>query len=188
MLEPSFLTLSYIICAIVIFLFGTFILIKSPRNNLNLIYFLLCTSVSLWLFFYGITRISFNAFPLPSMLLTKLAYCGVTFIPIFTFHYLYIFTKREKFKYLLYLAYLFGFISSYFIFHSKLIIDGTNQFSWGLYPKAGRLHYIYLCLFFIFVFLNYLVVIKELSNEHLDYTKKNQSKYLILALSILSLT
>jgi len=156
---------------------------KNKRDSLNKVFFSLCLSSAIWLFFYFL---AYNTnFEKRALILFRIGYCGVVFLAITYFHYAVTFLKLKKFNSILISAYATGIIWICTIFFTPYFIKGVYTYFWGYYPKAGILHPIFLVFFlgllsFSMVLYFYFFFFKKT----LSLIEFVQVKYIFLAFAI----
>jgi len=77
----------------------------------------------------------------------RLGYTGVIFIPVTSYYFGSIFLNIRKHKEIVYLAYTLGGIFVALLWFSQLLVPGLHHYSWGFYPKAGKVHPAFLAFF-----------------------------------------
>ena len=177
-----------LICAILIFFTGSFVLSRNPKQRLNQVFFLLCGTATLWLSFYGIS------FSIPESniefikIMYRIDYCGVNFIAIVYFHYVLTFLQLKHFKWWNIFNYVYGFFICVLIWGTDLIINKSLQHHfWGFYPLAGHLHPLFLTYFIFLLLFSLFLLIQTLKRSDISPTFKNQIKYVTFALGIWAL-
>ena len=175
---PTFLTASLSVAL------GIFVL---RRNKSNLIW-----TFALWCFLTGYWQvfwtILFNVSDESvAVVLARLGYSGITFIPIVFFHFVGEFTSNPILKKLARLFYAIGAAFLILIWTGDGYIAGVYQYDWGFYPKAGALHPVFLVLLgtMLAVGLNALLAYRRrVADQRL---KVNQINYVIASTMIYSL-
>jgi two-component system NtrC family sensor kinase len=81
-----------------------------------------------------------------AVLIARLGYSGITFIPIVFFHFVAEFTLDRNLKKLSRFFYAVGAAFLLLTWAGDGYIAGVYQYDWGFYPKAGPLHPIFLAL------------------------------------------
>ncbi|MBL7129873.1 MAG: hypothetical protein ISS45_00465 [Candidatus Omnitrophica bacterium] len=157
--------------------FGIFVINKNPKSSLSFAFLLICLSCVIWLFLYSLTYNLKDEKLI--ILLFKIAYCGITFIPVSILFYITIFVNYcKKFNFI---SLIYGIISSYLILKSDYLINGVKKYFWGYYPLAGIFHPVYLIFFFGFILVAFYFLFKFVLKPNLDSLKRNQIKYVLLA-------
>ncbi|MBL8014109.1 MAG: hypothetical protein JNN05_09705, partial [Candidatus Omnitrophica bacterium] len=78
-----------------VFTLGVYVLSKDIKNPLNRAFFFSVFSLTIWLSFYGVI---YNA-PHFANTYSRIAYCGITFIPITFFDFVSLWTQLSWTKY-----------------------------------------------------------------------------------------
>lgn len=173
-----------LITSLLLLSLGIFVYSKNRRNPLNRVFFPLCLTSGVWLFFYSLAYNSTSENM--GFLCLKIGYCGIIFIAVIFFHYTKEFLEVRKMKGLVLLNYLMGILWVFSIWKSSYFIKGIHKYFWGYYPLAGSLHPIFLIFFiglisFSLIFLLYYFLYQK---EKLTPLKTIQIKYLFLAFFI----
>jgi signal transduction histidine kinase len=133
-----------LVAASLVFGCGLWIVLKNPRNAVNVTFGLLCAGVCTWLFSM------FMMFSSPkegeAVLWGKMAYVGVVFIPAVLYHFCMRFLKRPHDEARVVVHYL---ISAAFLalIPTDYLISGRFVHDWGIYLKAGALYPLFLGYF-----------------------------------------
>jgi signal transduction histidine kinase len=168
-------------------LFGIIVFLMAPKVKLNRLFCLLCMSVFVWAFGYAQMYNTKNNDDL-SLFWARFGYCGVVFIPVFTWHYIKIFLGLKRRKLTSCFVYFIG-ITFFFISRTPLFLNGMyTAYFWGPYPKAGPL-YIYFALFFSWIFIRVVFLLysdlRQKKKELLPI-QVNRIKYLLVGFGIAS--
>ena len=136
-----------LIISILFLLLGCFVYSKNRQNSksINRIFFLICFSSCIWLFFYSLGY-SYDNKEMASLWF-KIGFSGVIFIPVSILHYPIEFLRLKKLNSIVLFNYITGICYVAMIWNSSLLIDGVIPYSWGYYPKAGPLHPYFLAHF-----------------------------------------
>lgn len=123
---------------------GLWIVLKHPRSTTHLTFGLVCFGVSIWLF--GFFMIYSTTDDKKALFWGKFIYLGVVYIPAFFYHFCASFLERPKDNTLILSNYL---VSTAFLLliPTAYLINGQYVYFWGLYPKAGVLHPLFLVYF-----------------------------------------
>lgn len=164
---------------------GIFVYFKNRRAKLNRLFCLLCISVFIWAFGYSQM---YNTKSNDSLALfwSRLGYCGVVFIPVFTWHYIVTFLNLKRRRLTTFIIYLIGFLFLIISRTDLFLYAMHSSYFWGYYPKAGPL-YIYFVLFFTWIFIRapYLLFhsFRLNKNESIP-VQVNRIKYLLFGFGI----
>ena len=139
------LTVTASIGAIFILFIGSYVFSQKANTQLGRSFGVFCLSFFTWLSAYAAgfslsdERIALFWF--------RLGYMGVIFIPVTSYHFGSIFLNIRKHKEIVYLAYALGGVFVALLWFSQLLVPGLHHYSWGFYPKAGKLHPAFLTFF-----------------------------------------
>jgi len=183
----SFYALPPLIVAVLFAAFGLFILVKSPNSPATRSYGTWYIGTFIW---QGSWAVLFNVKdPVLANLIVRIGYSSIIFLPPVFYNFLIDLLEvkgwERRFSYSLY-----GISSIFLIalWSGTSFIDGFYQYSWGYYPKAGfPLHPIYLALTFFIIGRSPWLIYKHIADPATDPVKRNQLKYVILAIPIYSL-
>ena len=172
------------ISSILVLSLGIFIFLKNRKQFVNVTFSLLCLVSATWLLSYGIAYSIENK--KLALILFKIGYSGVIFIPCTTAHFFFEFLKLKKPRKLVFSIYLLGTVFLLLLWFSSTFINALTKYFWGYYPSAGKFHPYFLIFFVIliiysFIFLIYYLLVRK---EKLPPLKEAQVKYLLLALFI----
>src|SRR5713226_32848 len=118
-----------------------FVALRNPKSIVNLTFAGVCLLTTHW---QGSWTLLFNIDdPSSALLLAKVGYSGIIFIPIVFFHFITKFTNGGDEK-LVGIFYALGVALLFSLWSSDLFIKGVYRYFWGFYPKAGLLHPFYL--------------------------------------------
>ncbi len=179
----------FLLSATIVLIAGIFILFQNLKNHLNIIFFFVCLSTSVWQGFLAINFLYESNNAAFRELLLRIDYCGVTFLGVTIFHFIITFLnfKSKKINLLVILHYLYGIISSTLILTTNYIISGSYHYFYGYYPQAGAYHPIFLAYYWILCPSALIPLIIELKRINTTSQKAQQIKYLIIAFGILLL-
>ncbi len=169
-----------LISGIIISLIGYFVFLKykDTKKEEQLVLFLACMSLSVWLFGYsGMYATKDESL---GIIWARIGFIGVIFIPI-TFYHFTVAVLKIKSRIPVFALYLIAlpFIA---LGLTDYIYKGMNNFFWGFYPKIGMLYHsfiIFFCVLFIYSFILFLINFRKVKKH--DFFKYNQAKYLMLA-------
>lgn len=177
-----------LLCSIYALCLGIIVLTKNPKSGVHQSFFLLCISTVVWLSFYSINfTLSYSHLNHPFInKILRIGYCGVTFIAVAFFHHTIEFLGIKWAKAWNIGNYIYGLIISLLILQTDLIVNGIKEFFWGLYPQAGPLHPYFLTYFLALLSVSFSLFLKRFFSADIGHAKRNQLKYLFLALFIFS--
>ena len=164
------------------FFVAVFVFLKNTKTSITKNFFILSLSVSMWLFcfakIYGtvdLTVISFWA---------KIGLISMILVPIFFADFLFSFIdKRININIKIFFIAISFFLIALMLL-SNLFVEKINFYSWGLYPKAGRLNFIFIVYSIAaFVFPIY-EVFKHSKSKEISSVQKQKVLY-ITCISVL---
>jgi signal transduction histidine kinase len=172
-----------LVTAILSIALGIFVLRKN-KSPLNWTFALCCFLTAYW---QTCWTLLFNVHDeSTAMLLARLGYSGITFIPIVFFHFIAAFTQDRALRKLLAVFYVFGAGFLVLAWTGQLYVGGIYQYSWGFYPKAGSLHLVYLALLAIMLGLGSGALFAYRRAVAEQRLKVNQINYVIVSTFIYS--
>jgi len=127
------LSILYFFAAAFTLFLGALVYIKNPKQILNRIFSLLCLSVCLWQFFYGLML---GGTGRTALYFAKMGHFAVPYIPIIYLHFVAILLKRRKIRPIYISLYILAFISSMLTISTGLCFSGLKMHTWGLYPDG----------------------------------------------------
>lgn len=158
--------------------FGLFIYIRNPKSKLNLYYFLVCFSSTVWVMGYSFMYAAQEE--REALLYARIGYAGVVFIPAFLYNFTAALLKLKRNILIFILIYLMS-VSFLVANCTDYFLNGMYRYFWGFYPKAGLLYVLYV-IFFNTVFLRCAwILFKHLRNKEISPVARNQIKYVLLA-------
>lgn len=168
-------TIIPIICCLLSLACGIFVLINNRKARLNQLLFLLCLNLSIWMTQY--VPMFLNTPHNILILYFKVTYCFIAFIPIMKLTFVTTFINNNKNNQWFIFNLVIGIIFCLLCLFSDLIMGGAIFYENHSYPKAGKLHALFVihCLYLATVCI-YLIN-KELVNKTIDYKKSNQLRY-----------
>lgn len=180
---PLFSLLPFLVSIGLIFL-GIFVYSRNNKQSLNKIFFFLCLVSSVWLFFYSLAYFAEQRDI--AFLWLRTGYSGVVFIATIIFHYVVLFLRMNKMKWIIFLNYILGLFWIFTIWGSYLFIKEVKYFFWGYYPIAGKIHPLFLVHFMSLMTasISLLLYYWYFKKAQLFSLEKNQIKYMFVAFSI----
>ncbi len=129
-----------LLAASVVFCCGLWIALKNPRNAVNFPFALLCAGVCAWLF--SMFMVFSARQEAEAVIWGKMAYTGVVFIPALLYHFCVRLLGRSAesrifTNYAISTAFLILIPTDY-------LTSGSYVHEWGIYPKAGPIHPLFL--------------------------------------------
>ncbi len=169
-----------LISAIFVFGLGIFVYFEKPKSKLNVIFALLCLSVSIWLFGTFMMFLSKDNDP-KAIFWDRFIYIGVVFVPSLFYHFSLEFRKINR-KKLLILSYILSFIFLV-ISRTDYFVSGLFKYPWGVHTQAQFFHHIFL-IFFSFYLLLVLINFNK-AYKKFKGLQKEQARYMLLAFFVL---
>ncbi len=168
------------ISAVFVLFLGVFVFLKNKNSKLNLIFFLLSVSITVWLFSTFMMFISKT--DSQAIFWDRTVYLGVIFIPILTYHFGLAFSKTRNPK-ILYLGY---FLAVIFVVLSRTnyFVSGLFEYRWGVHSYAQIFHHIFLVYFILYVFL-WFYNLYRYYRKKTNPLAKQQTKYVFFAFLLL---
>ncbi len=179
--------LPHFISSFIALLFGLFVISRNSQSRKNITYFFICVCVFVWQFTYSIYNFLDNDNRLLIIVLIKISYCFITFIPILNLHHSSELLGGKINKNIIVLFYILNTLICGLILGSNLIIESFyHSYYWGIYPAAGFAHPLYLLYFMTPLALLYLVYQRNLITTN-DWHDKNLIKYILTAIVIFNI-
>ncbi len=175
-----------LVSAVFICFLGIFIYSKNKKSSENITFASICLSTFLWQFAYSLAYLAKNKEL--SMLLFKIGYVGVIFMPATTFHFSVVFMKLKKQKIVI-LSYLLSCIFLIMLWSSNLFMKDVYRYFWGYYPAVSIVHPFFMLDVCIFVSMSafwfYINSYYSKKPTTLSAIRVNQNKYMLWAYLIL---
>ena len=153
---PYYSVLTLLI-SLMAFASGFFVLSRNSKSALNQTYFAFCMEIVLWLFPTSVTTSKLLS-PDTTVMLAKIVYVGVAFMPTTALHFSIIYLGSDAFtraRVHLRFAYAITIIFVVLLFTTNQFITGYYDYSWGYYPKTGIIHYFH--VFFVLITASYIM-------------------------------
>ncbi|MDD2654893.1 MAG: ATP-binding protein [Candidatus Omnitrophica bacterium] len=171
--------------SIVCFIYGLFILFKNRKAKLNQILAMWCFACFVWLVGYALSYSSRNASF--AEVFVKIASIGVTFIAIFSWHFIIEFLDLKREKKLLYLGYIVALALIPLFLFTGYFLSGVNKYFFGYYGKAAAFYPYYLVFYFLIIGRILFIVYNLIVDKQLIPLKRMQAKYVLIGFFIASL-
>jgi len=142
-------------------------------------------SAAIWLLFYSFAYFSNDK--IMANFWFRVGYSGVIFISITYLNFACNILDFKKIQHLVRGSYFIGFVFILVIQLSDLLIAGVHEYTWGYYPKAGKIHPYFLIFFFGLVNIATGLIAYDYFYKLRNTTasiKKQQLKYILLAFTI----
>ena len=177
----SVASLPTLVTAILSIALGIFVLRKS-KSTLNRTFALWCFLTgywqTCWTLLFNVTDESV------AVVLARLGYSGITFIPIVFFHFVAEFIRDPALKKWSRLFYAIGGGFLILAWTGQLYVSGVYKYAWGFYPRAGSLHLVYLVLLAIMLALGLAALFAYRRVVAEQRLKVNQINYIIVSTMI----
>jgi two-component system, CAI-1 autoinducer sensor kinase/phosphatase CqsS len=122
--------------------YGVYVLIAKGFHKVSIIFFLHCVTTFFW---QGTWAVLFQVRdPELASFLIKFGYLFIIFLPTTLYHFFAALSGYPREKLWINLSYGFAIVLACFDVFTNLLIDGSYDYFWGLYPKAGMLHFLHL--------------------------------------------
>lgn len=169
----------HILAAILEILLGFFVISQNPRSKTSPPLLLLIASTFVWQIGTALTLLAKDASV--ALLCTKVAFFGIIFIPISTYHLTLNILNIKKTK-TLFVGYVIAFLCVPLCWTS-LILDGVHKYAWGFFFKAGVLHPFFMVFFVYLMILAFSKLFMSYQREE-NNLEKNKRKYFFAAIFI----
>jgi signal transduction histidine kinase len=118
--------------------FGIFVASTQGFTRIGSSFFVLCVTSAVW---QGTWAVLFQVKdPHTAMLLVKLGYLLILFLPTSLYHFLTEISLRENERRFVYASYAIAGMLAVALLGSNYFVSGYYSYFFGLYPKAGPLH------------------------------------------------
>lgn len=169
-------------CMVAAFLLCLFVFLKNPNSPINRSFSLLCFETFSWQLCWFLTYyIEVNTY---GTLLVKMGFTGIIFLPFTHYHFVINFLKLDKKLAIVRLFYFIGGLALIFLWTTDKFMSGYQQFSWGIYGKAGKYYFIYLIFSITAIIQTWLFLRKATKNLQCTASERNQIKFVFFATSL----
>lgn len=172
--------LSGLITGIFSLFFGVFVYLKGRKTRMNQVFLLFAISVAIWGF--GVYKIALAQSATQSLFWWRTSYAGVIFIPIFLFHFTYLFLGIKE-RISIWIAYLVGGFYWSILYTDLFMKDIQLEFSSIYYIKSSGFFYPLFAFFWfsLVIFSHY-----KLYRAYNNYIglRRVQIKYFFLAMAV----
>ena len=142
---------------ILVLLLGTYILFNKGAGTIRVVFFIFSLSIFVWLALFSVGYSMQD--PKWAFFWFRLAYVGVVFIPVTSFHFHLEFLKRRPVP-LLVLFYSMSFIFL-ILSRSSLFLQEVKHYFWGFYPRASIIYPFFVIFFMCLVWAGPWLCIRE---------------------------
>jgi hypothetical protein len=170
------------ICGIFLLLLGFFVASKNIKSKRNISWLLLSLTTALWTLFYSLAYF-LNKETSLLIVLFKIGYTGIIFIPVVWLQFIIYFLDLEKQKKIIPFLYIIGFMFVFLLWGTNYFMTGLYKYYWGFYPKSN--FYIH-PLFLLFYSMQWIYGISLLFQKVIKEKSplmKNRVKYVLLSLA-----
>jgi hypothetical protein len=170
-------SIPFLVSAAIFLVFVYFAFQKAKNIKLNIIFILLSMSVFFWQSSWFFLQIFNNQ----DIFIIKFGHFFILLLPVLLYHMGSLILNNVN-KILLIIFYLWTFILEVILLFSNKIVDGTHQKFWGIYPKAGDLHFVFIATVVIIISsISYKLFTSFLRNK----IKEQKKQYLYTLVGIL---
>jgi hypothetical protein len=170
-------SIPFLVSAAIFLVFVYFAFQKAKNIKLNIIFILLSMSVFFWQSSWFFLQIFNNQ----DIFIIKFGHVFILLLPVLLYHMGSLILNNVN-KILLIIFYLWTFILEVILLFSNKIVDGTHQKFWGIYPKAGDLHFVFIATVVIIISsISYKLFTSFLRNK----IKEQKKQYLYTLVGIL---
>lgn len=159
------------------------IIFKGDKSKPQLLFSLLCLSISIWSIGYSLVYLSTTTDQ--ALFWVRFAFIGVIFIPVFNFDFIinYIQIKNKLTSSIIKFLYLFTFVYL-LISRFDIFLHSPKLYWWGYYPTAGFL-YIFFVIMFMLSFITIAIITfpTKTKKNRLKTNEYNQYKLLFFSYS-----
>lgn len=174
-----FFIFSALLNAFVCSLLGFVIILKNRKELINRLFLGLSISVVFWSLSYWRWMSSNNY--ISALFWSRLLSIGSLFIPIFYFHWIVTFLKRNKEnKILIKIAYLLGLITACLSFSNWFIFTVEPKLFFPFWPVPGILYHLYIILIY-FGLIIYSLLLLWYEYKKTAEPEKSRIKYILIA-------
>ncbi len=142
----NFFALQPLIVAFLSIALGINAFLRNKRSQLNSTFLFMSICVFIWLFFVSMVYFSHDLAKI--LMLAKMAYVGVTFLPTSIFHFTVVLLHKDRIRKFLVWFYAYSLFFAFLLF-TPFYADGLYSYSWGCYLKAGLLNPVQILYHFI---------------------------------------
>ncbi len=168
-------------------LLGLAVFLKSHGSHERKVFSLLCLTMFIWLFGYGLMETSTNY--QRALFFARLGHSGVLFVPTVYLHFTRYLLKIPRLALLYRWWYVLDVASLYLMYSTGLFIPTVIQQSWGFYPVGGICMLIEAVLVSTVAMVCWVFFITACRKAKLTeaFHEYNRLKYCCIALTVFSL-
>ncbi|MFW0862144.1 MAG: ATP-binding protein [Candidatus Komeilibacteria bacterium] len=172
-----------LLSAIFVIGLGFFILFKNIKSRLNIIFFFLAVTVSIWLL--GTYKLFISITEPEIILWDKFIYIGICMMPALFYHFSVLFTKNNKSGQSILLPYIIG-LFFIIMLKTQYFVADVFYYDWGAHTKAQLFHHLFVIYYGLFIILLFNDLYKYY-NKTKSGLARAQSRYILFAFAILSI-
>lgn len=177
----TFYAISALINAITSSILGTLLLLKNKKSKLFILFALFTYSVAGWSILYFLWQIETSAES--ALFYTRAFMAFAVFIPFFYFHFVTVFTKREKNHFLsISTGYIFAGSFSYLSTTQWFVLDVTKKLNFVHWPVPGDFFLPFLVVWLVYIFYGSAILLSEYLNSSGHY--KLQIRFILIGMVI----
>ncbi|GBE36733.1 sensory histidine kinase AtoS [bacterium BMS3Bbin07] len=179
------ISILYLIASITVISHGVMVYLNNRKSRINMSLFLFCLASFFWLFFAFLATFS-DSYD-TSLLLFRICYVGIVFIPSTFYQFAYEFVGRTSGRRIA-VRYLISTLFAFTVVGTRYMIKGLFIYPWGFYPAASSpLHIIFMLFFLITLFSALNLIYKELKKKNIPSIQRTKLKYIFTGLLVASL-
>ena len=162
---------------------GVFILLQNPSSAINRSFAWILLSVFIWLFGFA-ALYSFKGDISEAVIISKILYIGVIFIPVTFFHFVHRVLRINDADGPIRLHYFTGILFTLSMWFSGTYFMGTYQCYWGFQNRSGPLNALYLAYFIGTYIYCFALLHKFIHNPETTPEERNRYRYIFLSFAI----
>ncbi|HEB76564.1 MAG TPA: hypothetical protein ENJ04_09455 [Nitrospirae bacterium] len=176
------ISILYLIAALTVVSHGVIVYLNNRRSGINRSLFLFCLASFLWLFFSFLAIYSDRYDR--SLVLYRVCYVGVVFIPSTFYHFALEFVGRSSSSRVA-PRYIISGVFAYMVIGTPYMISGLFTYPWGFYPEvANPLHAVFLVFFLITLVSALLLIYTEMRRRDVTSIQRIKLKYIFTGLVV----
>jgi len=170
------------ISSFVIILLTLFVLYKNKLNSNSYIFSFVSLPFLLWLISYALMYSAQN--DKTAYILGHLGFVGIIFIPILISCFLFKFIGIKIKKYIAIISIIITFLFLILTIFSNLIISNIENNQWGIYPVAGKFHFLFLIFAGFIILYSLYNAYKNIQSTEITSIQKQRIIYLMLVYGV----
>jgi len=137
--------IEYFVSAFLVLSVGVYVFLTNKKSLPHIIFSLFYLSVSTWQF--GFFYIFISDSKPEALFWGKIVWVGVIFIPTFFYHFTVNFLNKNLSRFQIPFLYSLSGFFLFSLYFTNWFINGSYEYFWGDYGKAGFLQYVFLPIF-----------------------------------------